>query len=56
MKENNIPFSLDGDALLKENKAELSSDGSNVTDSVYTQIAFTQVKPHFNSQLSKNRA
>lgn len=39
MKENNITFSvrtLDGKALLEENIAELSSDGSNVTDSVYT--------------------
>lgn len=59
MKENNITFSvwtLDGHALLEENIAELSSDGSNVIDSVYTYIAFTQVKPHFNSQLSENRA
>lgn len=41
MKENNITFSvrtLDGHALLKENIAELSSDGSNVIDlhSIYT--------------------
>lgn len=59
MKENNIKISvqtLDGHALLEENIAEWSSGGSNVIDSVSAHIAFTQVKPHFDSQLSKNRA